>query len=137
MVGAALGALPGLRAAADPTRGGILPVPADVRQILDQRCTMCHGETIDGKVEVREDLDLTTDEKIRETLAEPGKLKQMILEDEMPQKAKLSFRLRREASHKQRLEKIQAEYAASTEKERLLAWLKDVVATTGKKKEKE
>ena len=53
----------------------LLPLPKDVRQILDQRCVMCHGEVIDGKAEIREDLDMSTDEAIRTTLSEPGRLK--------------------------------------------------------------
>lgn len=123
-------------AAPDPTLQGLLPVPAEVRQILNQRCVMCHGEVIEGKAETREDLDLSTDDLIRETLSETGRLKQMILEDKMPQKAKFSFRLRHDPKMKERLETIKADYAKNGEKEKLLAWLKDIVATTGEKEDK-
>ena len=107
----------------------LLPLPKDVRQILDQRCVMCHGEVYDGKAEVREDLNLSTDDTIRETLAEPGRLKEVLTKDQMPHKAKLSFRLRRNPEMKARLEAIKADYDKNGEKAVLLAWLKDVVAT--------
>ena len=89
---------------------------------------------------MREDLDLSTDERIRETLSEAGRLKEVIAKNEMPQKAKLSFRLRRNPKMKERLETIKAEYDKNGEKEVLLAWLKDITATDTpdkKKKEKE
>jgi hypothetical protein len=107
----------------------VLPLPANVRQVLDQRCVMCHGEVIDGKAEIREDLDLSTDEAIRATLSEPGRMKEVIAKDEMPHKAKLSFRLRKDPKMKERLESIKSEYDKNAEKEVLMAWLKDVVAT--------
>jgi len=107
----------------------LFPLPANVRQVMDQRCVMCHGEEYNGKAEVREDLDLSTDDKIKETLSEAGRLKEVIAKNEMPQKAKLSFRLRKDAKMKERLETIKAEYDKNGEKEILMAWLKDVVAT--------
>ena len=107
----------------------LLPLPKDVRQIIDQRCVMCHGEVIDGKAEIREDLDMSTDQTLRDTLSEPGRLKEVIVKDEMPHKAKLSFRLRRNPEMKERLETIKAEYDKNAEKQVLMAWLKDVVAT--------
>lgn len=107
----------------------LLPLPKDVRQIFDQRCVMCHGEVFDGKAEIREDLNLTTDETIKETLSEPGRLKEVIAKDEMPHKAKLSFRLRRNPEMKARLEGIKSDYDKNGEKAVLMAWLKDVVAT--------
>ena len=107
----------------------ILPLPKDVRQILDQRCVMCHGEVIDGKAEIREDLDMSTDQALRETLSEPGRLKEVLAKDEMPHKAKLSFRLRRNPEMKERLETIKADFDKNAEKQVLMAWLKDVVAT--------
>lgn len=107
----------------------VLPLPANVRQVLDQRCVMCHGEVIEGKAEIREDLNLSTDEAIRATLSEPGRMKEVIAKDEMPHKAKLSFRLRKDPKMKERLESIKTEYDKNAEKEVLMAWLKDVVAT--------
>lgn len=107
----------------------LLPLPKDVRQIMDQRCVMCHGEMIDGKAEIREDLNLITDEAIRETLSEPGRMKEVLAKDEMPHKAKLSFRLRKDPKMKERLETIKTEYDKNAEKAVLMAWLKDVVAT--------
>jgi hypothetical protein len=101
---------------------------------------MCHGEVHDGKTEMREDLDLSTDARIRETLSEAGRLKEVLVKNEMPQKAKLSFRLRRNPKMKEQLETIKAEYDKNGEKEVLLAWLKDITATDTpdkKKKEKE
>ena len=116
-------------AAAGAEYDNLLPLPKDVRQILDQRCVMCHGEVIDGKAEIREDLDMSTDQAIRETLSEPGRLKEVLAKDEMPHKAKLSFRLRRNPEMKERLETIKAEFDKNAEKQVLMAWLKDVVAT--------
>jgi hypothetical protein len=107
----------------------LLPLPKDVRQIMDQRCVMCHGEMIDGKAEIREDLNLSTDEAIRETLSEPGRIKEVLAKDEMPHKAKLSFRLRKDPKMRERLETIKSEYDKNAEKAVLMAWLKDVVAT--------
>jgi len=120
-------AAPAALAAATPD--ALFPLPANVRQIMDQRCVMCHGEVYAGKAEVREDLDLSTDEAIKETLSEAGRMKEVIAKDEMPHKAKLSFRLRRDAKMKERLETIKSEYDKNGEKEILMAWLKDVVAT--------
>ena len=114
----------------------LLPLPKDVRQILDQRCVMCHGEEIAGKPEIREDLNLSTDDAIRETLSEPGRLKEVIAKDEMPHKAKLSFRLRRDPKMKERLEAIKSDYDKNAEKAVLMAWLKDVVATETPEDEK-
>jgi hypothetical protein len=125
-----------MMSAAAPDFSKLLPTPPDVREILNQRCVMCHGEVIAGKAEIREDLDLSTDAKIQETLHEPGRLKEMIANDEMPQKAKLSFRLRKDDTMKARLETLKADYAKSGEKEKLMVWLKDVVATVTPKKKK-
>jgi hypothetical protein len=115
----------------------LLPLPKDVRQIFDQRCVMCHGEVFSGKAEIREDLNLSTDEAIRETLSEPGRMKEVIAKDEMPHKAKLSFRLRKDPANKARLESIKAEYDKNAEKAVLMAWLKDVVATETPEDEKD
>lgn len=116
----------------------LFPLPDKVREIMNQRCVMCHGEVFDGKAEIREDLNLTTDATIKETLSEAGRLKEVIVKNQMPQKAKLSFRLRKDAKHKEHLETIKAEYEKNGEREVLLAWLKDIVATeTPEKKKKE
>ncbi len=127
-----------LSAAAIPD--SLFPLPENVRQIMNNRCVMCHGEVHDGKTEMREDLDLSTDARIRETLSEAGRLKEVLVKNEMPQKAKLSFRLRRNPKMKEQLETIKAEYDKNGEKEVFLAWLKDITATDTpdkKKKEKE
>ncbi len=101
----------------------LLPLPAEVRTIIDNRCVMCHGEVIEGEAEIREDLVMLTDEDIRETLADPLTLYEMIRDDEMPQEARLSFRLRRNPEMRERLSKLQAEYEAKGEKAVLIKWL--------------
>ena len=112
----------------------LLPTPPEIRKILDQSCVMCHGEVIDGQQEIRDDLDLSTDEAIRKTLPEVGRLKQYILEDTMPKKPRLGRRLRNDPKLQERLTALKADYEKSDSKAVLLAWLKDVVATTGEKK---
>lgn len=124
----------GLRAADAGSIDTLLPLKPEVRKVLNQSCVMCHGEVIDGKAEIREDLDLSTDDAIRETLSEPGRLKEMIANNEMPQEAKLSFRLRRDPKMQERLAQLKADYDKNGEKEILLAWLKDVTATVTPKK---
>ncbi|MEO6003307.1 MAG: hypothetical protein ABIZ04_03040 [Opitutus sp.] len=115
----------------------LFPMPENVRHILDQRCVMCHGEVFNGKAEIREDLNLSNEAAIKETLSEAGRLKEVIEKNEMPKKAKLSFRLRKDPKMKERLETIKAEYDKNAEKEVLMAWMKDIVATkTPDKKEK-
>lgn len=115
----------------------LLPLPAEAREIFNQSCVMCHGEEIDGKVEIREDLDLSTDEKIRETLLDPQKLREMIADEEMPQKAKLSFRLRKQPPMQERLETLKADYEKNGSKEKLLTWLNAVLPPAPPKKEGE
>ena len=123
--------------AAAEKNDALFPMPDNVKKIMETRCVMCHGEVHDGKAEIREDLNLSSEEAIRETLSEAGRLKEVIAKDQMPQKAKLSFRLRKNPEMKQRLEAIKADYAKNGEKEVLMAWLKDVVATeTPDKKDK-
>ena len=112
----------------------LLPTPPEIRKILDHSCVMCHGEVIDGQQEIRDDLDLSTDDAIRKTLPEVGRLKQYILEDTMPRKPKLGRRLRNDPKLQERLTALKADYEKNGEKAVLLAWLKDVVATTGEKK---
>ena len=112
----------------------LLPTPPEIRKILDRSCVMCHGEVIDGQQEIRDDLDLSTDDAIRKTMPEVGRLKQYVLEDTMPRKPKLGRRLRNDPKMQERLTALKADYEKSGDKAVLLAWLKDVVATTGEKK---
>jgi hypothetical protein len=121
--------------AAEPALEARLPLKPEIRQILDNSCVFCHGEVIDGKKEIRGDVDLSTDAEIRNTVLEIGRFKQYILEDKMPQKPKLSRRLRDNPAHQERLTTLRADYDKNGEKAVLLAWLDDVVATTGDKKE--
>jgi hypothetical protein len=102
---------------------GLFPIPENVRQILDQRCVFCHGEIIDGEAEIREDLNLSTDDAIRETLFDLETIFSVIDEEEMPYEAKLSFRLRKRPEMRERLDKIKAAYEANAEKEILIEWL--------------
>ncbi len=101
----------------------LFPLPAEVRTIIDNRCVMCHGEVIDGEAEIREDLIMITDEEFRDTLADPLTLYEMIRDDEMPQEARLSFRLRRQTEMRDRLRKLQEDYETNGEKAVLIAWL--------------
>lgn len=121
--------------AAQPALEALLPVKPEIRQILNQSCVMCHGEVIDGQQETRDDVDLSTDDTIRNTVTEVGRLKQYILEDKMPHKPKLSRRLRNDPKYQDRLTALRADFDKNGEKAVLLEWLKDVVATTGEKKE--
>ncbi|EDY80919.1 hypothetical protein VDG1235_536 [Verrucomicrobiia bacterium DG1235] len=108
----------------DPSIQHLFPIPEDVREILDQRCVFCHGEVIDGEAEIREDLVLSTEAGIRETLFDLDTMLELIEEDEMPYEAKLSFRLRRRPEMQQRLKDIKVAYEENGEKEKLLAWLR-------------
>lgn len=121
--------------AAEPALEARLPLKPEIRKILDNSCVFCHGEVIDGKKETRGDVDLGTDDEIKATVTEIGRFKQYILEDKMPHKPKLSRRLRENAALQERLTKLKADYDKNGEKAVLLAWLDDVVATTGEKKE--
>lgn len=121
--------------AAEPALEALLPVKPEVRKILNQSCVMCHGEVIDGQAETRDDVDLSTDETIRNTVGEIGRFKQYIVEDKMPHKPKLSRRLRNDPKMQERHTALKADYDKHGEKAVLLEWLKDVVATTGDKKE--
>lgn len=128
--------LPALGAfAAEPALEARLPLKPEIRKILDNSCVMCHGEVIDGKKETRGDVDLSTDADIKATVTEIGRFKQYILEDKMPNKPKLSRRLRENVALQERLTKLRADYDKNGEKAVLLAWLDDVVATTGEKKD--
>ncbi len=124
-----------LLSATQPALEALLPVKPEVRKILNQSCVMCHGEVIDDQQETRDDVDLSTDDAIRNTVSEVGRLKQYILEDKMPHKPKLSRRLRNDPKYQERLAALRAAYDKNGEKAVLLEWLKDVVATTGEKKE--
>ena len=120
--------------AAEPALEARLPLKPEIRKILDNSCVMCHGEVIDGKKETRGDVDLSTDADIKATVDEIGRFKQYILEDKMPQKPKLSRRLRENADLQAHLTKLRADYDKNGDKAVLLKWLDDVVATTGEKK---
>ncbi|MFZ5496810.1 MAG: hypothetical protein ACOZE5_15935 [Verrucomicrobiota bacterium] len=121
----------------DPAFDTLLPLKPEVRKVLDASCVMCHGEVIDGEKETRDDIDFSTDEAIRATVAKAGKLKQMILEDKMPHKPRLSRRLRNNPALQERLTTLRADYDANGHKAILLEWLKDVTATTGDDHHKE
>jgi hypothetical protein len=121
--------------AADPVVNTLLPLKPEVRRVLDQSCVMCHGEVIDGEREIRDDVDFTTDEALKLTLPSAGKLKQVILEDKMPHKPRLSRRLRDNPQHQERLTALRATYDKEGHKAILLEWLKDVTATTGDDKQ--
>jgi len=136
LVPALLATLPALSAfAAEPALEARLPLKPEIRKVLDNSCVFCHGEVIDGKKETRGDVDLSTDAEIKATVTEIGRFKQYILEDKMPHKPKLSKRLRDNAELQARLTKLKADYDKNGEKAVLLAWLDDVVATTGDKKD--
>lgn len=124
-----------LASAVEPALEARLPLKPEIRQIFDRSCLLCHGEVIDGQQEIRGDLDLSTDEAIRSTLLEIGRLKQYTLEDKMPHKPRLSRRFRNDTKMQERFTALKADYDKNGEKAVLLEWLKDVVATTGEKKE--
>lgn len=120
-------------AAPEPALEARLPLKPEIRKVLDNSCVFCHGEVINGEKEIRGDLDLSTDAEIRNTLTEIGRFKQYILEDKMPHKPRLSRRLRNDPAMQERLTALRAAYDKNGEKEVLLKWLDDVVATTGEK----
>ena len=119
---------------ANPAVDGLLPLKPEVRKVIDASCVMCHGEVFDGEKEVRDDIDFSTDALLRRTLPDAGKLKQVILEDKMPHKPRLSRRLRNNTEVQARLEALRATYDKEGHKAVLLEWLKDVTATTGDSK---
>ena len=119
---------------ANPVVDGLLPLKPEVRKVIDASCVMCHGEVFDGEKETRDDIDFSTDDLLRRTLPDPGKLKQVILEDKMPHKPRLSRRLRNNAEAQARLDSLRATYDKEGHKAVLLEWLKDVTATTGDSK---
>ena len=134
---ATLLALATTRLSADAVVDSLLPIKPEVRKVLNESCVMCHGEVIDGEKETRDDLDYSTDETFRTTLANAGKLKQVILEDKMPHKPRLSRRLRNNPELQARLTTLRENYNSAGHKAVLLDWLKDVTATTGDDKHKE
>lgn len=119
---------------ANPAVDGLLPLKPEVRKVIDASCVMCHGEVFDGEKEVRDDIDFSTDALLRRTLPDAGKLKQVLLEDKMPHKPRLSRRLRNNTEVQARLEALRATYDKEGHKAVLLEWLKDVTATTGDSK---
>lgn len=120
---------------ADPVVDSLVPLKPEVRKVFNESCVMCHGEVFDGEKETRDDIDYSTDETLRTTLTSAGKLKQVILEDKMPHKPRLSRRLRNNAALQERLTALRANYDKAGHKAILLDWLKDVTATTSEKKE--
>jgi len=121
--------------AVEPALAARLPLKPEIRKILDNSCILCHGEVVNGEKEIRGDVDLTTDEEIRNTVTEIGRFKQYILEDKMPHKPKLSRRLRNDPALQERLATLRANYDKNGEKAVLLDWLTDVTPTTGEKKD--
>jgi mono/diheme cytochrome c family protein len=119
---------------ADAAFDGLLPLKPEVRQVIDQSCVMCHGEEHNGEKETRDDVDLSSDENIRATVPNVGKMKLVIENGKMPHKVRLSRRLRNDTAVQQRLTDLRANYDQAGHKEILLAWLKDV--TTAKEEEK-
>jgi hypothetical protein len=123
--------------AADPVVDSLLPLKPEVRKVINESCVMCHGEVINGEKETRDDIDYSTDDALRTTLTSAGKLKQVILEDKMPHKPRLSRRLRDNAELQARLAALRENYNQAGHKQVLLDWLKDVTATTGDDKKKQ
>lgn len=107
----------------DPSIQHLFPVPAEVRKILDQSCVLCHGEMIDGRAEIREDLDLSSEAAMRETIFDLDSMLFVIEDDEMPQETKLSTRLRQIPQMQERLDKLKHAYEENGHKQTLLAWL--------------
>jgi len=130
-------ALPAVLFANDPVVDTLLPLKPEVRKVIDQSCVICHGEVHLGEKETRDDVDLTTDELIRATVANAGKMKLVIQNDKMPHKTRLSKRLRNDEALQQRLTALRANYDKEGQKEILLAWLKDVTAAKEEEKKKE
>lgn len=122
-------------AAAEPALEARLPLKPEIREIFDRSCVYCHGAVVAGEKEIRGDVDLSTDAEIKATVTEIGRLKQYILEDKMPQKPKLSRRLRNDPVQQEKLAALRADYEKHGDKAVLLKWLDDVVATTGEKKD--
>ncbi len=118
---------------ADQSVEKLLPLPSHVREIFNQSCVLCHGEVIDGKPEIREDLDLSTDEQIRATLADAETLREVISTGEMPHDAKLSFRLRKQPEMQNRLKQLKADYDANGSQQKLLSWMESVLGPAPEK----
>ncbi|HEX2860844.1 MAG TPA: hypothetical protein VHN79_04360 [Lacunisphaera sp.] len=130
-------ALTAAHASADAVVDRLLPLKPEVRKVIDQSCVMCHGDTINGEREIRDDIDLTTDESIRNTVVNAGKMKLVIENGKMPHKVRLSRRLRTDEAVQQRLTALRANYDKEGHKDILLAWLKDVTAAQEEEKKKE
>jgi hypothetical protein len=134
---ASLLALASTGLAADPVVNTLLPLKPEVRKIMDQSCVFCHGATHNGQKETRDDVDLSSDETIRATVANAGKMKYVLQNDKMPHKVRLSKRLRDDPKLQEELAALRANYDASGSKAVLLAWLKDVTAATEEEMKKE
>ncbi|HEY8993285.1 MAG TPA: hypothetical protein VIM71_01255 [Lacunisphaera sp.] len=130
-------ALPAVLSANDPVVATLLPLKPEVRKVIDESCIICHGAVINGEKEMRDDVDLTSDESIRDTVPNAGKLKLVIQNGKMPHKMRLSKRLRNDEALQQRLAAIRANYDKEGQKEILLAWLKDVTAAKEEEKKTE
>jgi hypothetical protein len=130
-------ALPASLSANDPVIDTLLPLKPEVRKVIDQSCIICHGEVHQGEKETRDDVDLTTDDAIRATVANAGKMKLVIENGKMPHKTRLSKRLRTDEALQKRLAEIRANYDKEGQKEILLAWLKDVTAAKEEEKKTE
>jgi hypothetical protein len=98
---------------------------------------MCHGEVHNGEKETRDDVDLSSDENLRATVPNVGKLKLIIENGKMPHKVRLSRRLRNDEVVQKRLTDLRANYDQAGHKELLLAWLKDVTAAKEEEKKEE
>jgi Spy/CpxP family protein refolding chaperone len=122
--------------AADPAMNGLLPLKPQVRKVIDESCVICHGEVIQGQKETRDDVDLSTDDLMRDTVHKAGKLKLVIQNGKMPHKTKLSKRLRNDTQLQERLAALRANYDANHYQDVLLNWLKDITAAKEEEKKK-
>src|SRR5690242_14218913 len=103
-------ALPAALSATDPVVETLLPLKPEVRKVIDQSCVFCHGAIQNGEKETRDDVDLSTDELIRTTVANAGKMKLVIENGKMPHKTRLSKRLRTDEALQQKLTELRANY---------------------------
>jgi len=108
--------------------GALFPIPIEARQVLDRRCVMCHGGRIHGEIVTMEDINFTSDKKIRETLESADLLITAIRDDDMPQGAKLPRNFRSDPALSAELGQLKVDYETKKEKAILMEWL-DGVAT--------
>jgi hypothetical protein len=106
----------------------LLPVPAEVREVLNRNCVLCHGASIDGKkvqngqLGASDGLDLSSDETIRETSARLEDFLTEVSEDNMPQAGKLKGELKERPDLTTALAKIKKNYSEK-DKNILLDWV--------------